>query len=319
MKRYTLCKIYNDGSHYVAMPYKRDPFEEIDPSHKKPVNRVNYNDFAEIDLDSASLSDKISHAYYLFERDYNYSMTLSKSERMDFFAEELAFAFPEREKCDRFVQTNLNRRFKNFVYRKLRLLRKIALLKFDYFCTFTYDGSKMDETEFRKKFSYYLQNKATRSNWKYIGVWERSPDKNRLHFHCLLKAEENTIPGEFTKKRIWSSKVKRMRSVLENDYIRTRFGVNDFSPIDYEDPEDYTGCIDYLLKYIEKSGEKLVYSRGLYQYLVANIDDEDVVFTQYKPCLKMVLYDDFKTYSNTGELIGVCSKETLAKLRRSNK
>lgn len=330
----TKCKIYNDGSHYIALPYKHDPdlqeevsdlstysqasfFDEPTEASTNKKKRVKYSDYSEID-DSDGVQAKVYHARYLFEVNYQYAMTLTKAKRFDFYYEVLQEIYPDRERCDRFVQNQLNRKFSNFIYRKLRMMRKVNLLNFDYFCTFTYDGSKLSEEDFRKKLSYFLQNKAKRDNWKYIGVWERSPEKNRLHFHCLLKADEATIPGQFTKKRVWSSKVKRMKSVLENDHLRKRFGVNDFSPIDYEDPEDYMSCINYLLKYIEKSGEKIVYSRGLYQYLVSNIEEDDVMNVRYDPCVKLVLFDDFNCYDDNGELIGSCSKETLSKLKKTN-
>ena len=318
-KPFTLCKIYNDGSHFIAMPYIRDPDDEVDSYYKKQSNRIKYKEFASIDVDHCSISEKINHARYLFEENYNYAMSLDKSSRFDLYYEMLSFAFPDRKACDRFVQRNLNRRFKNFIYRRLRMIRKCNLIRFDYFCTFTYDSEKMDEQEFRKKILYFLNNKATRDNWKYIGVFERGSKTERLHLHCLLKADQDTIPGDFVSKRKWNSKVKMLKTVKENDYILDRFGQNDFSPIDYEDPADCKGRIDYLLKYIEKSGEKLIYSRGLFQFLVSNIDDEDVAFTRYQPCVKLVLFDDFKCYNEFGCLVGVCSEETFQKLRRSNK
>lgn len=317
-KPFTLCKIYNDGSHFIAMPYIRDPDDKVDPKYKKDRPRVDYKAYADIDVENASVAEKYYLARYIFDRDYNEAMALPKKARFDMYADELFFLYDERKQSDRFVQDNLNRKFRNFVYRRLRLIRKVNLMNFNYFCTFTYDSAKMTESEFRKKFSDFMKNKAYRSNWKYIGVWERGGKKERLHFHCLLKAEESTINGSFSTKRVWSSKVKKMKTVFENDYIRSRFGINDFSPIESTDSEEYLGCIDYLLKYIEKSGEKIVYSRGLYQFLVANIDENDIIEVSYRPNIKLCLYDDFKAYNKTGELIGVCSKETLDKLRRSN-
>lgn len=322
MKVYRKCKIYFDGSHYIALPYRHDPDKEVEDifAYDKvaPIEfgkRVNMSDI----IDVSDEVKKLDKAKRIFEDNYKEAMSLTKSQRFDFYYNLLKDIFPERKKCDRYVQDNLNRKFRNFIYRKLRMLRKVNLLKFDYFCTFTYDSEKMNEDDFRKKLKYFLRHRATRNGWKYIGVFERSPEKKRLHFHCLLNAEDNTIPGTFIKKRVWSSKVKKMKIVFENDYIKKRFGVNDFSPIDYEDGEEYMSCINYLLKYIEKSGEKILYSRGLYQYLVSNVDiEEDVVTTHYDLCVKHLLFDDFCAFNDNGTLIGVCSEEVLSKLKRTN-
>lgn len=52
-------------------------------------------------------------------------------------------------------------------------------------------------------------------------------------------------------------------------------------------------AIAYIKKYIEKIGEKIVYSKGLPQFFVSEVMDEDVIC----PCgiedKKILLYDDF--------------------------
>lgn len=313
------CKIFFDGSHYIAIPYVHDP-DEVKASTSFCHKSVSEKRDNQKTKEALEIKNDIKQgALDIFEQYYQKAMNLPKSQRFNFYYELLNEIIPDKNQCKKFLQLHFNRKFKNFVYRKLRMVRKINLIRFDYFCTLTYDGSMLSEEEFRKKLSYFLNHKSSRDNWKYIGVWERSPEKNRLHFHCLLKASPQSIPGKFTKKRIWSSKVKRMRSVLENDYLKERFGVNDFSPIDYEDGEEYADCVSYLLKYIEKSGERIVYSRGLYQFYITNIDaDADVVSVRRTPGIRLVLYDDFKAYECDGALVGVCSKETLQKLKKTN-
>ena len=53
------------------------------------------------------------------------------------------------------------------------------------------------------------------------------------------------------------------------------FGRNDFNPIDHA--AEVPQAIRYLTKYLEKTGEKLVYSRGLYRYFVTDVMDEDII------------------------------------------
>lgn len=325
MKRYRKSKIYFDGSHYMAIPCVRDPENEHEEAFSRNIEDNISEDWIEVaevpfELDNELFDDENQKAKEIFEVNYNNAMALpTKSQRLDFYYEILKDIFPDRKNCDRYVQFNFNRKFKNFIFRQFRLIRKINMLKFDYFCTFTYDSAKMNEDDFRKKLSYFLQHRATRNEWEYIGVWERGDKDNRLHFHFLLKADEKDIPGNFAKKRVWSSKVKKMKTVYENDYIRSRFGINDFSPIDYEDAEEYLSIVNYLLKYIEKSGERIVYSRGLKQFFLANIDeDNDVLAVHYNHSAKYVLFDDFEVFDDNGVSLGVCSKELLNGLKKTN-
>ena len=65
----------------------------------------------------------------------------------------------------------------------------------------------------------------------------------------------------------------------------------------------------YIMKYIEKSGEKIVYSRGLPQFFISDIMDDDVVTT--------IGMEDKKLFDE-GELVGKVGAETIKRLRTSN-
>ena len=49
------------------------------------------------------------------------------------------------------------------------------------------DDKLHTEQSFKKKLKIALQNFSSRRGWKYMGVWERAPETNRLHFHGLFK------------------------------------------------------------------------------------------------------------------------------------
>ena len=55
-----------------------------------------------------------------------------------------------------------------------------------YLATFTYDSKKHTEESFKKGLRSCLSTFAKRRGWKYMGVWERSPQKQRLHFHGIF-------------------------------------------------------------------------------------------------------------------------------------
>ena len=76
-------------------------------------------------------------------------------------------------------------------------------------------------------------------------------------------------------------------------------------------------ALSYLMKYIEKSGEKIVYSRGLPQFFISDVMDEDVACTMGEEQEKLVLHDDFGCWVD-GEYMGKVCKETIAKMPKAN-
>ena len=71
------------------------------------------------------------------------------------------------------------------------------------------------------------------------------------------------------------------------------------------------------MKYMEKTGEKIVYSRGLPQYFISDIMDEDIACPIGVDDQKLLLFDDFKCWDE-GTLIGTVSKETIKEMRKAN-
>ena len=62
---------------------------------------------------------------------------------------------------------------------------------------------------------------------------------------------------------------------------------------------------------------KIVYSKGLPQYFISDILDEDVVCTIGQEDRKLLLYDNFNCWDE-GCLVGPVSKEVIAQMRKSN-
>ena len=90
------------------------------------------------------------------------------------------------------------------------------------------------EESFKKKLKKTLSNFAVRKGWRYIGVWERSPEKKRLHFHGMLYVPEDTIPGGFEIRDSYSFSNKRRQKTKESTYFLDRFGRNDFEDLNTE-------------------------------------------------------------------------------------
>ena len=288
-------KVYFDGSNYIAIAPNPKTQSKLTRTHKSHDERKE-----------------------LFEKLYKGNIDKTKSERKEIINSELREHFETDEQCKEFIKENLNRKIHNKIERKMRLIRKVNQQHWDYFVTFTYSDELHDENSFKKKLRQCLSRLSTRKGWKYIGVWERSPEKQRLHFHGLFSIPE--MIGELVEVNDWDSRAHKRRTTMQNTYFTERFGRNDFSII--IDPLQTQNAVKYIVKYLEKSGERIVYSKGLYQYFISDIMDEDIICPYYGDdekhyADKYILFDDFKCWDE-GLYMGDVSPETIAKMRKSN-
>ena len=144
-----------------------------------------------------------------------------------------------------------------------------------------------------------------------MGVWERSPKKQRLHFHGIFYIPEGTMPGEMIEVKDFNFKSQRRRITHQNVYFNEKFGRSDFEKI--SDEGILGDAMSYIMKYIEKSGERIVYYGDLPQFFVSDIMDEDILCSYGDDGQKFILSDTFGCWDE-GEYMGQVSKETIAKL-----
>ena len=149
-----------------------------------------------------------------------------------------------------------------------------------------------------------------------MGVWERAPKTKRLHFHGLFYIPEGTIPGNMIEKKDFNLNTHKMQLTLQSEYFNSRFGRSDFERID-DNIVKMGNAMAYILKYIDKTHEKIVYSRKLPVYVISDIDENDVLCGIGVENKKLLLQDKFMCY-NEGEQIGVISQKTKSRLRTSN-
>ena len=100
----------------------------------------------------------------------------------------------------------------------------------------------------------------------------------------------------------------------QNTYFNEKFGRSDFEPLDIQ---NIGSAIAYIVKYLEKTGEKIVYSKGLPQYFVSDVMDEDVVCPFGLEDKKLLLYDDFLCWDE-GVLVGAVSKAVISQMPKAN-
>lgn len=249
----------------------------------------------------------------LFDELYIKYICMRKKERKTKISEEMSQYFSSTEQLAYFIETNFERKQRNLIERNKRMVRKARLADFNFFVTFTFDDKKHTEKSFKKRLSETLHNLSSRKGWKYMGVWERS-DKDRLHFHGLFHIPDGSMVGDLIQVKDYSVKSKKVQTTVQNTYFNERFGRTDFSGIC---PQLLGHTLGYMIKYIEKSGERIVYSKGLYEYFVCDIMSDDVACLYGIDDRKLLLFDNFNCWDD-GVLMGKASPETIAKMPKSN-
>ena len=347
MGHYAQAKVYSDGSHYIAIPHTQRftkpkpkiPEELIIVSQEDSVedsitNKVvepslsfcndTESEFEEVIMEDGFLpfeeeenpkkQRKITKKE-LFNELYDKFWDLRKNDRKKKIIELMLPYFESDEECRYFVSENFERQRRNLICRRVRMVRKANLARFNYFCTVTYDNSLHTEDSFKKKLKTSLSHFAVRKNWKYMGVWERAPETNRLHFHGLFTIPEGQMVGSLEEHKDYNFSSHKRTNTLQNTFFNKKFGRSDFEPIDTQD--DLNKEISYIMKYIEKSGEKIVYSKGLYQYFISDILDDDIVTTIGQEDKKLLLFDDFMCLDE-GVVMGNVSPEVIEQMRKCN-
>ena len=162
-----------------------------------------------------------------------------------------------------------------------------------------------------------LYHLSSRRDWRYMGAWERGELGERLHFHALTYIPEGQMPGELEEHEDYSTKRHRREKSIQNSFFNERFGRSDFSAVN--NAYEVADSIKYMLKYISKNDEKIVYSRGLKTYVVSDVLDEDILCKtgDEEHGFKYILADNFTCISD-GEIMGTVSPEVIEKMPKAN-
>ena len=281
-------KIYFDGSHYIAIPKTTRPtkknkrFTDTDTQEKKKA----------------------------FETAYKGTKAKRKREKVTEITAELTPHFENERSfclCSRADGTSTAKSY----HTAHAAGAKDPSWQLELFCTFTYDDKKHTEESFKRACGTVSKALSPKGLDLYRGMG-RSPERQRLHFHGLFYVPQ--MQGELVEHRDYSTKNHQMQMTLQNTYFNARFGRCDFSPIDRENLGEATA---YLMKYIEKSGERIVYSKNTPTYFVSDILDDDVICTIGQEDKKLLLYDNFSCFDE-GVYIGTVSPETIKQMRKKN-
>ena len=262
-------KVYNDGGHYVGTRLLRSKSKRLP---KKPVDT---------DMDIA------------FDSLYLQALRQGlKNEAMaDFIQAGLEKLYPASSAMRKYILERMEKKQRNLWKRIKRFKRKVNMNRWNYFVTFTYDPKKHTAESFRKKLRKCLSNLHTRRGWKYIGVFEEGCANGTLHFHGLLYVPNDEMVGKIVEKREYSTKRGERYTRYGNTFFDESFGMSDFQELN---PVllKRGGTARYLVKYLTKSGEKAVYSRGTPAEICKEVSDEEIVGSYFKYVTKYVFFDE---------------------------
>ena len=341
------CKVYSDGSHYIAIrptegysgPRRKPPPEEpiiVEEEVSQPCGQIvadeecsasqetaqTSGDMPQLQQSPPSQPERVKERHISTRADeflkwYRESYGMRIKEQYAFIASKLAPYFQSEAALHQYIDHKMECKKRAEVTRRIRCLRRAALHELSYFATFTYDDKKAMEKEFEKSLLTALSNLASRKGWKYMGTWERGGDTDRLHFHAILYIPEDKMIGKLELKRDYDVKKKRMVERMENSFFYDRFGRNKFELIDGTALTIGT-AVSYIIKYIEKSGGRIICSKGLRTFIETDIDNNDVVAQlREDDDKKYLLFDDFKVYKN-GKELGAVTPGVLAQAKTVN-
>jgi len=263
-------KLFKDASHYYGARVYHDPNADYHDRRNCPYDEI--FDF----LFVKTVKDKLRGAA-----------------QTEYIRQGLIDEFGGVEDWDSYIADSIKRKLCNLHGRRRRFRQKAYLNDWSYFVTFTYDDLKQDEDSFRAGLKKCLSNLHTRHGWKYMGVFERSPSE-RLHFHCLLYVPAGEMVGDLIETTDFNFKHHTHKTAIQNTFFLGRFGRNDFEELNsYE--IGYGNTINYLLKYITKSDDKVFYSRAVPSFLFCNIEKDEIQSEMVDFGLKFILADDVIT------------------------
>ena len=262
-------KIYHDGDHPVATRIVRN-------KGRRPPKRPKDTAF-DIAFDSL---------YFQAKR-----KGFAGDEMVDYIQAGLEKLYPASFALRKYILEKIDKKQRNLWKRIKRFKRKVNMNRWNYFVTFTCDPKKHTEESFRKKLRKCLSNLHTRRGWKYMGVFEYGEANGAIHFHALIYVPEGEMVGDVVAVSEYSKKRGERYTRYGNTFFDDAFGKSDFQEVN---PVllKRGGTSRYLVKYITKTGEKIVYSRGVPAEICKELSDNDVVGTYLDFVTKYVLWDD---------------------------
>ena len=269
-QKFIQCKVYNDGNHYIAVPKLKYASKNKGRNSKK-----------------TELQEKIEAYYY-----ESLKKNISKSERNSYIVDKVTEEYEEYGEIeDIFDYVDIEKgKIVNKLYNRLkRAKRKAYMNEWNYFVTLTYNDKIHTQSSFEKAIKTSLQHFSSRRGWRYMGGFENGEIGERRHLHLLMYIPENQMVGTLYARHDYSTKQRKIVETVSNSFFEKRFGRCDFQAITKVELES---SLDYILKYITKQNEKLMYSKGLLSEIYTYVPECEVACEYTDYVNKLVLFDD---------------------------
>ena len=262
-------KTYHDGDHPVATRIVRS-------KGKRPLKKPANTSF-DIAFDSL---------YFQAKR-----KGLSGDDMADYIQAGLKKLYPASSTLRKYILEKIDKKQRNIWKRIKRFKRKVNMNQWTHFVTFTCDPRKHTEESFMKKLRKCLSNLHTRRGWKYMGVFEYGKANGAIHFHALIYVPEGEMIGDVLAVSEYSKKRGERYTRYGNTFFDDAFGKSDLQEVN---PVllKRGGTSRYLVKYITKTGEKALYSKGTPAEICKELSENDEVGTYFDCVTKYVLWDD---------------------------
>lgn len=276
-------RVFSDGSNYIARKVVR--------SGKRGETKRFKSDY---DFLFDFIFDSVSKDYFAGNNrnDKNYGKLIDMVCQV--FIDDYGF---DSDFLRPFVTENVMRRMKNVWAREKRFRQKAYLNRWNYFVTFTYDSKKHTEESFIKRLRKCLSNLHTRRGWRFMGVTEHGEENGRFHYHFLVYVPEGQMVGRLEEKKDYSTKRGCVQNTVSNTFFERQFGRNDFSEV--KNMQFKNGdAVAYLLKYLRKGNERVIYSRGIPSEISKELDVETDICcsVETEHSTKYILFDNVIDY-----------------------
>ena len=124
-----------------------------------------------------------------------------------------------------------------------------------------------------------------------MGVFEHAPESGRLHFHGIFYVPDGEMIGKINEISDYDTRKNKRQTTFSNSFFAENFGRNDFKELNQaEFKNGYS--LRYLTKYISKTNERLVYSRGVPTVIYKYVNTADIASEFFDFVNKFVLFDD---------------------------
>ncbi|RPF41886.1 hypothetical protein EDD70_3012 [Hydrogenoanaerobacterium saccharovorans] len=243
-----------------------------------------------------------------FYRIYSYPLAESRKFKHIYFKRDRVI-LAKRNTAKILEKIEHETKLDNSLVRSRRIIRDLILCnQFDYFCTFTFSGEKIDRYDYqacKKRLTRLFNNYQQRysCDFRYLVVPEQHKD-GAWHFHGVLSGIRD---GDFVvPDTIWKHPNKQSEELIQvpntKGYVDWAYYSKKLGFFSCSRIRHYEACANYVTKYITKSLETIQKGQRVFM-ASANLKRPELVFDcdavpcEFEPDYK----DDFVQMAWAGE------------------